>query len=95
VETVQHTSPEVIRLIDRELKRKKRRAALGRTVTAMVTNWIFALIDGWMLMLAVAVAHAAWIHNLPTIGYWWAVLLVLLLRGVFSLRPPAKKGGQS
>lgn len=47
-------------------------------------NGLHALFGGWMLMLAVGVAHHDWVPGLPTIGYWWAVLLVWLLQGAFS-----------
>ncbi len=43
-----------------------------------------ALAQGWALMLAVGIIHSEWIPALPTIGYWWAVLIVFLLSGSFS-----------
>lgn len=42
------------------------------------------LLGGLELMLAVGIIRAEWIPWMPTIGYWWAVLIVLLLRGTFS-----------
>lgn len=45
---------------------------------------LHALIEGWIFMLAVGIAHTYWIPALPTIGYWWAVLIVFLLTGTFS-----------
>jgi len=51
---------------------------------------IGAFSGGWMLMLAVGIAHAHWLPALPTIGYWWAVLIVTLMRGVFSRTPVTK-----
>jgi hypothetical protein len=50
--------------------------------------------DGWLFMLAVGIAHAEWLPNLPTIGYWWALLLVWLARGVFSPIRRQKEDGQ-
>jgi len=40
----------------------------------------YSLAAGWALMLAVGVIHHEWIAQCPTIGYWWAVLLALLIR---------------
>jgi hypothetical protein len=47
------------------------------------SNAVMALLGGWMLMIAVGVAHAHWVPALPTIGYWWAALIVWLLQGSF------------
>jgi ethanolamine transporter EutH len=55
-----------------------------RSVLLFIANSLLALLGGFALMLAVAVAHAHWITTLPTIGYWWSVLLVYLLRGSFT-----------
>lgn len=49
-----------------------------------LTNGLLALAGGWMLMFAVGVTHSHWIPALPTIGYWWAALIVWLLQGAFS-----------
>lgn len=76
---------EITKLLSAEVKRRKRNQAIRKAIVGTLTNWIGCLYSGWMLMLAVGVAHAEWIRVLPTIGYWWAVLLVLLLRGVFSV----------
>lgn len=52
---------------------------LGKVFEAAVTSLLSSMLGGWTLMLAVAVAHDHWIPQLPTIGYWWAVLLFFLL----------------
>jgi len=94
METVQHNRPELLRLIEAEAKRKKRRAWIERAITNQIFAALMSLLDGLWLMLAVGIAHAEWIPALPTIGYWWSVLLVALLRGCFSkLDFPAKKDG--
>lgn len=36
-------------------------------------------LKGFLLMLAVGIIHAHWIPQLPTIGYWWAVLVMAVL----------------
>jgi hypothetical protein len=55
-----------------------------RSVLLFIANSLLALLGGFALMLAVGVAHAHRITTLPTIGYWWSVLLVYLLRGSFT-----------
>jgi len=59
-------------------------AAIGAWLLGHVVNFFLAMFGGWMLMLAVGVAHGEWITQLPTIGYWWAVLIVWLLQGSFK-----------
>jgi len=66
-------------LVAAELRRRKRRKAIRAVVVSLLTSALLSLLGGWNLMLAVGVAHAEWIHALPTIGYWWAVLLSLLI----------------
>jgi hypothetical protein len=50
-------------------------------VLGLLLSALFSLAAGWALMLAVGVIHHEWIPQCPTIGYWWAVLLAMLLRG--------------
>lgn len=42
------------------------------------------LLAGWLLMLAVGVAHADWWPAVPTISYWPAVTLAALLSAAFA-----------
>lgn len=58
---------------------------------SMVGNAVMALVGGWMLMLAVGVAHAHWWPGIPTIGYAWAALIVWLLQGSFTTVDMSKK----
>jgi hypothetical protein len=85
-----------------EIARLARLARLGRRaerrgkafqgcITALLNKLATDLTTGWMLMLAVGVAHAEWLPMLPTIGYWWAVLLVVLTRPLFAATPPKRK----
>lgn len=53
-------------------------------VTALVVKVFACLLGGLFLMLAVGVARAHWLPELPTLGYWIACLLVLLLRLAFA-----------
>lgn len=55
------------------LKRAER--ALGK---ALVSWALTALLRGWLLMLAVGVAHHDWSARIPPMGYWTAVLLTAL-----------------
>lgn len=79
---------ELVDLVRRGKRAKERGAAVRRVVTRLLAASMITLIGGWELMLAVGLAHAEWVPALPTIGYWWAVLLILLLRGTFSATRP-------
>lgn len=75
---------EIDRILKAEKRRQKRRKFLVRLVSNYIITALSALLNGWMFMLAIGVIHAEWLRQLPTIGYWWAVLVVYLLSGVFS-----------
>lgn len=78
---------EAVRLIRKGRRAEQRGKTLQGCITGLITTAIGALVDGWMLMLGVGILHAEWWPAMPTIGYWWAVLAVYLLRGVFSPQP--------
>ncbi len=48
---------------------------LGKAVIGGVAT---ALLRGWLLMLAVGVAHHDWSPRIPPMGFWTAVLLTAL-----------------
>lgn len=75
---------EVIRLAKKGRKAEERSKAAWGCVGAMFMAQLTNLYLGWMFMLAVGIAHAEWIPALPTIGYWWSVLLVVMTRGLFA-----------
>lgn len=50
-----------------------------RIALAFLTPFAWVPFGGWTLMLAVGVVHHEWWPAVPTIGYWWAVVLCLLL----------------
>jgi len=56
---------------------------MSKLIIGVVVGAVTALAAGWLFMLAVGIAHHEWLPQLPTIGYWWAVLIVSLLRGAF------------
>jgi hypothetical protein len=83
---------EVVRLVKLGRRAEQRGKAIQGCITALLTSIIAAFFSGWMFMLGVAVLSAHWWSALPTIGYWWSVVAVALLRGVFSRSPaPASK----
>jgi hypothetical protein len=72
-------------LVRRGRRSRRRSQVIQKIVTVLLVSAGSALLGGWELMLAVGVIHAEWIRQLPTVGYWWAVLVVYLLRGIFSI----------
>ncbi len=84
-------------LLRRDRLRRSRwartRAALGKFFVALIVAIPGALLGGWMLMLAVGIARAEWIGQLPTLGYWWAVLLTWLLRSALGTHTSPKSEG--
>ena len=82
---------ELIDIIRRDRRRRSRGKAFGKFVTALVGSWLTNLLAGLWLMLAVGIIHHEWIRQCPTIGYWWAVLLVGLLRPALSTATGSKE----
>jgi len=80
---------DAVRLITAGRRAERRKKATQGCITGLCVSILGALWGGWMLMIAVGVAHSGWLPNLPTIGYWTAVLIVALLRGVFSSSRPS------
>jgi len=74
---------ELLSIAKRDRARRSRwrkfGAFLGAFIEGKLTAFLTSLFGGWLLMLAVEVAHDHWIPQLPTIGYWWAVLIYFLL----------------
>lgn len=83
------TTAALLNLIRQDRRRRSRRKALGEFFTAVVSDFLVALMTGLWLMLAVGIIHHEWIRSCPTIGYWWAVALCALLRS--ALPNGAKK----
>lgn len=59
-----------------------------KTTAGAITGWLTliagfaivgALLGGWLLMLTVGVIHGEWLHDMPTIGYWSAVKVSVML----------------
>lgn len=58
---------------------------LGKVAVHLAASSIKALLGGLLFMLAVGVMRGEWLPGLPTIGFWWAVLIAYLLRGALAL----------
>ncbi|MFA9273068.1 MAG: hypothetical protein ACEQSX_20475 [Baekduiaceae bacterium] len=60
------------------VRRERFNRAMLSLAQAAVTGVFTALLRGWLLMLAVGVAHHDWTARIPPMGYWTAVLLTAL-----------------
>jgi len=88
---VSNLTPEVIRLIQKGRKAEQRREAIEGCISSLIIAAFTNLFYGWLLKLAIGIAHDHWWPAIPTIGYWWAVLIVVVTPGVFTSPRPAKK----
>jgi hypothetical protein len=84
-----------MRLIEKGRRAETRGKAMQGCVGAIFRVAIAWLARGWWLMLAVGIIHAEWVPALPTLGYWWAVAIVALLSGTFSVIPPKTPAAKS
>jgi hypothetical protein len=82
---------EAARLIRLGKRSERRGKALQGCLRAILAKVLSDLLTGWTVMLAVGVAHAEWMPALPTIGYWWTVLIVVLTRALFIAAPKTIK----
>jgi Na+-driven multidrug efflux pump len=64
---------------------------LATAIGSLIVSAVVSLLGGWMFMLAVGVAHHEWLPGLPTVGYWWAVLITWLIRSA-ALTAPSSDG---
>lgn len=55
---------------------------------AAFANTLLTMFGGMTFMFAVGVVHHEWWPAVPTIGYWWSVLLVYLIRSSFGAVKP-------
>jgi hypothetical protein len=75
---------EVIRLAGKGRRAEQRGKTFKGCLTLLLQKAFADGVAAWMFMLGVGVAHAEWIHQLPTLGFWWALLLVVLIRPLFA-----------
>lgn len=86
---------DVVDLIRTGKRARRRRELLEKFITRLLVSAVTSFIGGWEFMLAVGIMHRQWWPALPTIGYWWAVLVVVLLRGTFSYSRSTQKAATS
>lgn len=86
---------EVISIVRKDRERRSRWRKFGsflnKLFVALITGFLVALTSGWMFMLAVGVIHDHWLPQVPTLGYWWAVLIAWLLSSALSRTPTSTK----
>jgi hypothetical protein len=70
---------EIGRLVKKGRRAEKRAKAVEGCITALITSLISGFLKGWLFMLAVGIMHDHWVPALPTIGFWWSVLLMFVL----------------
>ncbi len=75
---------DAVRLIKRGRRAERRAEVVKKLIVGLLTGFLLSLLKGWLLMLAVGVIHNHWIPQCPTIGYWWAVLVMLLMPSLGS-----------
>jgi cytosine/uracil/thiamine/allantoin permease len=66
---------------------------IGAIALALAFRAVLALLMGLAFMHAVGVIHHEWIPQLPTLGYWWSVLISLLIS--LALVPPISPDNSS
>jgi hypothetical protein len=57
---------------------------LAALVTVAVTTAVTSMLYGWVLMLLVGIVHSLWLPALPTLGFWSATLIALLVRAFIA-----------
>jgi uncharacterized membrane protein YiaA len=80
---------EITRLARIGKQAERSKEVRKRYLTHFVMLALRVLVDGWVMMLLVGVVHAEWIRSLPTVGYWWAVLIVTLAGAILGIRSTA------
>jgi polyferredoxin len=84
-------SASLIDLVRKDARRKSRRAALGKFLGVLVLVVLYALANGFYLMIAVELIHEHWMPQVPGLGYWWAVLIAFTLRAALAPNTSSKK----
>lgn len=81
------TREDIVSLIRDGSKYRKSRGRWERFWLRLAVGLILAPLQGLYLMLAVGVVHHEWWPAVPTLGFWWAVLIVSLLRPALTNMP--------
>lgn len=80
---------EVIRLAKVGKRSEDRVGAVTGCISALVAAILTALLNGFVVMVAVGAAHE-WIPAIPPIGYWAATLVTLGVRTLMASITPVK-----
>lgn len=79
------TREDVIGLVQDGRKYRRRRGKWEKFWIALVVRiFVVAPLNAWLLMLLIGVAHHEWWPLVPTIGYWWALVLGALINALFG-----------
>jgi hypothetical protein len=79
-------APEIIELARDGRRFRDRRSKWERFWAAFIVRWFIAVpLNGWILMMTIAAIHHGWWSAVPTIGYWWAVVICLGLTALFGV----------
>lgn len=78
------TREEIVDLVNDGRRYRERRGKWERFWAGVLVRLIFAPIDGWLFMLAVGIVHDHWWPAVPTIGFWWALMLAVLFNAIFA-----------
>lgn len=72
-----------------------KKSATERIVTDFLIDLILWPLAAWEVMVAIGVVHGSWWPQVPTIGYWAALVITMLLGGTARalLRPARPKDG--
>lgn len=81
---------ELLRLARKGRRAEERSQAFKRFVRQLIVGLLISLSQAFCLMIAIGVLHHEWWPAMPPIGYWWALVAVYLLWGVFSRLPMPK-----
>ena len=85
------TQADIIDLVKDGRRYREKRGKWERFWVGVLVRLMLAPLDGLFLMLAVGIVHHEWWAAVPTIGYWWAIMLAVLLRPLFTPISAGKK----
>lgn len=54
-------------------------------IAVIVVAFLASLMQGFMFMIGVGVVHHEWMPTIPTVGYWWSVIIVMLFRAALTI----------
>lgn len=66
---------------------------VSAVITIVVVAVLGAFFGGWLLMLTVGVIHGEWLPMMPTIGFWSAVKVSVMLSLMIGIGLGASRSG--